>query len=617
MPAGRLKEELGLAAVFSTAAGAMFSSGFFLLPGLVVAETGGISAVAAYFLASVLMIPAILSTAELASAMPRAGGSYFFLDRALGPLAGTIGGLGNWFVLVLKSAFALIGIGAYLEIFFAVPIRPLAIGCTVALVLLNLTGAKETTRLQGLLVAFLFASMAYFVVRGLWQAGAAQQLTAPLEDPWLPHGTAAFLSTVGMIFISYAGLGKVASIAEEVARPERNIPLGMFLALATVTTVYVLGVFVMVALIPADALPDDMAPVATAAATFRGGLPDAAVMALVVAAAVAAFISTANAGILSASRYPLAMARDHLLWARFAMFSRFHTPGPAIISTGGLVVAAMLLLDVESLAKLASTFQLLLFALLNLAVIIMRASHIGAYMPGYESPLYPYVQGIGIAVCLGLIAFMGLDSLLFSMALIGLSAAWYAVYGRPRTSRHGAVGWLASSLTPPARLDRDLLTMIEEEPLAADDPLEETVAELQLVECDPAESYRELVSEQLRRQLPADLLEALDVAVPAYVPNAPHPIAVLRVELAQEGFNLVLIRPRRPVPLLPGGSRKMEAFVVLAAALARHGSSRRMLGALIPRLRREAFWRYWPEADADRLRQVLSGQPEPARGSGS
>jgi len=107
----RLKKELGLFDVYAISTGAMFSSGFFLLPGIAAAETGP-SVVLAYFLAALLMTPAMLSMAELAAAMPRAGGTYFFLDRTMGPLVGTIGGFGTWLALVLKSAFALIGLGA-------------------------------------------------------------------------------------------------------------------------------------------------------------------------------------------------------------------------------------------------------------------------------------------------------------------------------------------------------------------------------------------------------------------------------------------------------------------------------------------------------------------------
>ena len=107
----KLEKNLGLFDVYAISTGAMFSSGFFLLPGLAAAETGS-SVVLAYLLAGVMIIPAMLSIAELATAMPRAGGSYFFVDRAMGPLFGMISGAGTWVALVLKSAFALIGIAA-------------------------------------------------------------------------------------------------------------------------------------------------------------------------------------------------------------------------------------------------------------------------------------------------------------------------------------------------------------------------------------------------------------------------------------------------------------------------------------------------------------------------
>ena len=86
----------------------MFSSGFFLLPGLAAAATGT-SVVLAYLVAGILVLPAMFSKAELATAMPTSGGTYVYLDRTFGPLTGTIAGLGVWISILLKSAFALVG----------------------------------------------------------------------------------------------------------------------------------------------------------------------------------------------------------------------------------------------------------------------------------------------------------------------------------------------------------------------------------------------------------------------------------------------------------------------------------------------------------------------------
>ena len=162
----KLQKNLTLFDVYAISTGAMFSSGFFLLPGIAFAEAGP-SVVLAFFLAGLATIPAMLSKSELATAMPKAGGTYYFLDRALGPLVGTVGGLGAWFGLVLKSAFALVGLGAYLRLFFDVPIQLVAVVLTLAFMLLNMVGAKETSGLQRVLVSALIVILALFVVEGL------------------------------------------------------------------------------------------------------------------------------------------------------------------------------------------------------------------------------------------------------------------------------------------------------------------------------------------------------------------------------------------------------------------------------------------------------------------
>ncbi len=100
----QLHKELTLFDVYTIATGATLSSGFFLLPGLAAAEAGP-AVVLSYFLAVLPMLPGILSKIELATAMPTSGGTYVFVDRAFGPLAGTVTGLGLWLSFLLKSSF--------------------------------------------------------------------------------------------------------------------------------------------------------------------------------------------------------------------------------------------------------------------------------------------------------------------------------------------------------------------------------------------------------------------------------------------------------------------------------------------------------------------------------
>ena len=103
-----LARKLGFWDVFCIAAGAMISSGLFILPGQAF-QLCGSAVVLAYALAGLLMIPALLSQCELATAMPKSGGTYFFVERSMGTLAGMLAGLANWLGVALKSAFAMGG----------------------------------------------------------------------------------------------------------------------------------------------------------------------------------------------------------------------------------------------------------------------------------------------------------------------------------------------------------------------------------------------------------------------------------------------------------------------------------------------------------------------------
>ncbi|RKX83730.1 MAG: hypothetical protein DRP57_07380, partial [Spirochaetes bacterium] len=111
------RKSLGLLEVFAIASGAMISSGIFVLPS-VVFSIAGPGIILSYFLAGLMVIPGLLSKAELATAMPKSGGTYFFAERSLGPAVGTFVGLANWFSISLKSAFALIGIGVFLKLIY-------------------------------------------------------------------------------------------------------------------------------------------------------------------------------------------------------------------------------------------------------------------------------------------------------------------------------------------------------------------------------------------------------------------------------------------------------------------------------------------------------------------
>ena len=258
----KLKPKFGFWEVFCIAAGAMISSGLFVLPGIAFARAGP-GVVLAYGLAGVMVVPAMLAQAELVSAMPKAGGTYFFVERSMGALPGTLAGLANWLSLSLKSAFALIGIGAMLRLIRPdapmVAIKAIAIAGCVVFTVLNLVSAERAGRLQILLVAGLLTILGAFVVAGFGSMEPAN------FEGFFDTGPLAILATAGLVFVSFGGLTKVASIAEEVRRPGRNIPAGMFAASMVVTGLYVAVAAVVVGNLDSRELANNLEPVATAA----------------------------------------------------------------------------------------------------------------------------------------------------------------------------------------------------------------------------------------------------------------------------------------------------------------------------------------------------------------
>ena len=384
-PAGRpplLEKQLGLWDVYALATGATLSSGFFLLPGLAAAGAGPAMPLS-YLLGALILLPGLFSMVELATAMPRAGGVYYFLDRSMGPLVGAIGGFGTWISVVLKSAFALIGVGAYVGLFVpGVEMGPIAGGFAVFFGVVNYFGAKKSGSFQIFLLIGLLILLLWFCGFGLLQTDIGRL------SGFFGSGSAGIISTAGLVIVSYMGLTKVASVAEEVKSPERNLPLGMFLAFASIIAIYVVGTTVMVGVVGVDTLArdgGDLTPVATVAEALVG--PWGALIMTV--AAVLAFSSVANAGILSASRYPLAMGRDRVLPGLFGRIGRRGTPTIGIAVTVALILLSVTLFDPTRIAKLASAFQLMMFALACLAVIVMRESRIESYDPGYRVSSLP------------------------------------------------------------------------------------------------------------------------------------------------------------------------------------------------------------------------------------
>jgi amino acid transporter len=438
----KMKKELKLLEVFSLASGAMISSGIFILPAILYNEVGP-SMIDAYILASIFVIPAMLSKAELATAMPKAGGDYFFIHRSLGALFGTFAGFSAWFSLCLKSAFALVGIGIFLGPLFPqlpleIAIKIIGVSVTLIFTMLNIVSVKESGKIQVFMVAGLIIVLILYFIFGI------SHINIHNFVPFAKGGTRELFLATGMVFISFAGLTNIASIAEEIENPNKNIPIGMFSALLVVSILYVLTVFVTIGVLDKTILASTLTPLSITAGILFGK-PGYILLSF---AAMLAFVTTGNAGLMAASRNPLAMASDGLIPKKMTRLSKtYKTPIISILMTSIFIIISITALNLEELVKVASTMKLILFAFVNLSVILMRESKICTYKPSYKAPFYPYIQIIGIIIYIALIIEMGRGPLILTALFFTFSIIWYFTYSKKGNKNESAFIHILERLT--------------------------------------------------------------------------------------------------------------------------------------------------------------------------
>ncbi len=498
----KLKKALGLIDVISISSGVMISSGLFVLPSFAYEQTGA-SMILSYFIGSLMIIPTIFTKAELVTAMPKTGGIFFFTDRSMGPMMGTLAGIIGWFSLAFKSAFSLLAVGIFIIILNPAvsewQIKMTAVGVCMFFTIINLLGVKFAGRLQTAIVVVLILSLIIYIVDGFFHADF------DLMIPFAPNGINAVFTTAGLIFISFSGTTKIASIAGEVKNPRRNLPLGMFYSWAIVSVLYVLVVFITVTVIPADQLVKSLTPISLGGEIIMGQFG----LILMTVAGLLAFISTGNAGLLSASRNPLAMSKEDLIPKGFGRISsRFRTPWMAITFTGFLMAGSILLLDLKTFVKTASSLVLLLFIIANIALIFMREGNIKHYKPSFVSPLYPWIQIIGILSYSFLLFDMGASSLLVVALFIVMGLLWYLLYVRGRIKREYALLHVIERVTGIKQTDRLLEEELREILIERDEVTDKRFYRL-ICTCPVLDIDKERTAEELAEKVAQLLYEPL------------------------------------------------------------------------------------------------------------
>ena len=424
----QLKRNISGIDLFCIAIGSMISAGIFILPGIAFAQIGP-AIIISYGIAGISVLFGALSMIELSTAMPKSGGNYYFISRSLGPLIGTTTGFLIWFAISLKCAFAIFGLAFLINHYIpGISIYFSSVILTFAFVVLNIFGTEKAAKLEMIMIFILLPLIIFFIISGFSSVNVTN------FSPFLNSNDNFndIIATAAFVFVSFGGLANVSGISGEISNPKRNIPLALIASIVVVGILYTLVLFITIGILPGRELATSLTPIQDTAYLSFGNIG----FYILTTAAVLAFLTTANAGIMTASRYPLALSRDEFVPLLLGKINKkFDTPVVSLVLTG-VFIAISLLMDLNTLAEVASTVLLIMYILINLAVIVLRVGKIQNYRPTFIAPLYPWTQLVSILMFIFLICYMEVHAIVISLFLVMFGMAFYFLCAKKTTAKY-------------------------------------------------------------------------------------------------------------------------------------------------------------------------------------
>jgi len=423
-PEATFAKTLGFFDATMIGVGAMIGAGIFVLTGIACGESGP-AAILAFSLNGVVTFITAMAYAELASTIPQAGGGYAYVKNAFPDVLGFTAGWWLWFAYTVACALYAAGFGSFFMEFLAryfpgthglmvgvagehAAVISMILLAGAAFTLLNVRGAAVTGKTENLLVIAKIAVLAVFIVFGV-EAMLDDVPAAKAEfEPFFPKGMSGVFIAMGLTFIAFEGYDLIATVAEEIKDPAKNIPKATFASLAVAVVIYLCVLVVSLGAVH----PEDMASweflgkygevaIVNAAATMMPGVG----VFLIVFGGVLSTISALNATVLASSRVAFSMARDGWLPKKMAAIHRKRrTPHISILITGAIFLIVAVGLPVDALGSAASVMFLLVFAMVNLALVALRRKRPDLNRP-YKIPLYPVLPIIGFVINTALAAY--------------------------------------------------------------------------------------------------------------------------------------------------------------------------------------------------------------------
>jgi basic amino acid/polyamine antiporter, APA family len=461
-PQPGLRRDLGLWSAVAIVIGTVIGSGIFRVSSKMVAEVGSPSAVfLVWIFGGVLSLFGALTYAELAAAMPEAGGEYVYLKAAYGPLWGYMYG---WTQMWVAKSGSIATIATLFFVYCAnfVPILdgvlatvrlpigpgggPLEIRygqiCAMALILalgaINYAGVKFGGRMQVAVTALKLGLIGGMIAIGVLAGqGSAANLSSSIP---VAGGAAGFFTALVAALWAYDGWNNVSMVSSEIRQPQRSLPRALIAGTAAVIGIYLLTNLAYFRVLPAH----DVAVAPRVAAEMMSRIFGAVGASAVSVAVMVSTFAALNGSILSGARVPYAMASDGLFFRRVAQVHPvYRTPGVSILALCGWAALLVLSGRFEELYTYVMFASWILYGMTGIAVLVLRRQRPEMARP-YKTLGYPWVPVLFVLGAAAVVWFTLLHSPRESLLGLGIILAglpfyfhWRRKFGRESRDLRG------------------------------------------------------------------------------------------------------------------------------------------------------------------------------------
>ncbi len=422
-----LKRELGIPAATMMGLGSMIGTGVFVSIGIG-AGIAGPAVMLAILLAGLLATCNALSSAQLATNHPVAGGTYEYGYKWIHSSAGFTAG---WMFLLAKgasAATAALGFSGYLLEALSLDARwlvPLALAWVFLLTTTVMSGIRHSSRLNIVTVSLALTALGAFVFTGIAHLSTEHFqpfFSSPTggQDNW----ASSLLHATALMFVAYTGYGRIATLGEEVHEPRKTIPRAIVVTLTVTALVYLSVALIAIGSTGADAYArataEQAAPLEVVARSFA--LPG--LQWVVAAGAMAAMLGVLLNLLLGLSRMVMALGRRGDLPKAFARLNAAQTTPPlAVVAVGSGIALLVLIGDVRTTWSFSAFTVLIYYALTNIAALRLSETE----------RLYPRpIAWLGLVSCLGLAFRVEQKIWMIGLLLLGGGLVWHAVALRLR-----------------------------------------------------------------------------------------------------------------------------------------------------------------------------------------